>query len=60
MLEDDDIAVVMEAFDRVLRLNLSSVMACAVKFRPMLRERQGSLITLSSIAGFRSVRGNPA
>ncbi|WP_432261761.1 SDR family NAD(P)-dependent oxidoreductase [Cupriavidus sp. TMH.W2] len=50
----------MEAFDQVLRLNLSSVMACAVKFRPMLRESQGSLVTLSSIAGFRSVRGNPA
>ncbi|KWR75060.1 SDR family NAD(P)-dependent oxidoreductase [Cupriavidus sp. IDO] len=50
----------MAAFDQVLRVNLSSTMACALKFQPMLRESRGSLITLSSIAGFRSVRGNPA
>jgi 3-oxoacyl-[acyl-carrier protein] reductase len=50
----------MVTFDQVLHVNLSSVMACAVKFRPMLHESHGALITLSSIAGFRSVRGNPA
>ncbi|WP_354683294.1 SDR family oxidoreductase [Cupriavidus necator] len=50
----------MATFDEVLRVNLSSLMACAVKFRPMLRDSGGALITLSSIAGFRSVRGNPA
>lgn len=50
----------MAAFDQVLRVNLSSMMACSVKFQAMLRESRGSLITLSSIAGFRSVRGNPA
>jgi 3-oxoacyl-[acyl-carrier protein] reductase len=50
----------MQGFDRVLRVNLASLMACALKFHPMLRAARGSLITVSSTAGFRSTRGNPA
>jgi 3-oxoacyl-[acyl-carrier protein] reductase len=47
-------------WDRVMAVNLDSVMACAMKFRPWLVASHGSLITLSSISGFRSNRGNPA
>ncbi|MCY1280833.1 2-dehydro-3-deoxy-D-gluconate 5-dehydrogenase [compost metagenome] len=50
----------LSGFDKVMRVNLDSVMACAIKFQPMLRESRGALITLSSTAGFRSTRGNPA
>jgi len=50
----------MEGFDRVVRVNLASLMACALKFHSMLKAAGGSLITVSSTAGFRSTRGNPA
>ncbi|MCY1407367.1 2-dehydro-3-deoxy-D-gluconate 5-dehydrogenase [compost metagenome] len=50
----------LSGFDKVMRVNLDSVMACALKFQPMLQESRGALITLSSTAGFRSTRGNPA
>lgn len=50
----------MEGFDRVMRVNLGSLMACALKFHSMLRAAGGALITVSSTAGFRSTRGNPS
>lgn len=50
----------MAGFDRVVRVNLDSLMGCALKFHPMLRAAGGALITVSSTAGFRSTRGNPA
>lgn len=50
----------MPGFDRVLRVNLGSLMGCALKFHPMLRAAGGALVTVSSTAGFRSTRGNPA
>ncbi|WP_454739213.1 SDR family NAD(P)-dependent oxidoreductase [Cupriavidus necator] len=50
----------MANFSKVVRLNLDSVMACAMKFHPMLRESRGTVVTMSSIAGFRSTLANPA
>ncbi|MFZ0500933.1 MAG: SDR family oxidoreductase [Steroidobacteraceae bacterium] len=47
-------------WDRVMAVNLDSVMACAMKFRPRLAAARGALIILSSISGFRANRGNPA
>ena len=50
----------MPGFDVVVRTNLDSMMACAAKFHAMLSASQGSLITVSSVAGFKSTMGNPA
>lgn len=50
----------MEVFQSVVDVNLTSVMACAVKFREMLAAAKGSLIVISSLAGFGARRGNPA
>ena len=50
----------MPGFDVVVRTNLDSMMACAIKFHDMLAASQGSLITVSSVAGFKSTMGNPA
>lgn len=50
----------MQGFDKVMRVNLGSMMACSLKFQDMLQRSQGALITLSSTAGFRTTRGNPA
>src|SRR5262245_3389081 len=48
----------MQGFDKVVRVNLASQMACALKFQPLLRESRGTVITVSSTAGFRSTFGN--
>jgi len=50
----------MAGFRKVLEVNLVSLMACATKFHPMLRETKGSLIIVSSTAAFHSTMGNPA
>jgi 3-oxoacyl-[acyl-carrier protein] reductase len=50
----------MPGFRRIVDVNLSSVMACAVKFRSHLVESRGSMIVISSVAAFRTTRGNPA
>lgn len=50
----------MEGFEHVLNVNLSSMMACALKFRAMLSQRHGSLVLISSTAAFRTTFGNPA
>ena len=47
-------------WDHVMAVNLDSLMACAMAFKPMLAETKGSLIIVSSVSGFRSNRGNPA
>jgi 3-oxoacyl-[acyl-carrier protein] reductase len=47
-------------FAQVLQVNLNSLMACALKFQPMLKSAAGSLIIISSTAAFQSTRGNPA
>jgi 3-oxoacyl-[acyl-carrier protein] reductase len=50
----------MAGFRRVLDVNLTSLMACAMKFRPMLAQARGALITVSSTAAFHATVGNPA
>lgn len=50
----------IEGFRRVLDVNLTSLMACAIRFRTMLAQAKGSLITVSSTAAFHATIGNPA
>ena len=49
-----------EGWRAVMDVNLNSVMDCARKFYPALKESNGSLIILSSVTAFRSALGNPA
>ncbi len=50
----------LDGFRKVVDVNLTSLMACATKFHPMLAASRGSLIVVSSTAAFHSTRGNPA
>lgn len=50
----------MAGFQKVVDVNLNSLMACALKFHPMLQASNGSVITVSSTAGYHATRGNPA
>ena len=50
----------MPGFNRVMDINLNSLMACAVKYHDMLALSRGSLITISSTAAFHVTVGNPA
>ena len=50
----------MGGFQKVMDVNLNSLMACALRFKDMLSAAQGTLITVSSTAAFHSTRGNPA
>ncbi|MGB3809496.1 MAG: SDR family oxidoreductase [Parvibaculum sp.] len=50
----------MDGFQKVMDVNVNSLMACAIKFHDMLAASKGSLITISSTAAFHSTRGNPA
>lgn len=47
-------------FREVVDVNLSSLMACAEKFEPMLAAAKGSLIIVSSTAAYHATMGNPA
>jgi 3-oxoacyl-[acyl-carrier protein] reductase len=47
-------------WDRVMAINLDSLMDCARKFQPLLAATQGSLIIVSSISGLKANIGNPA
>jgi 3-oxoacyl-[acyl-carrier protein] reductase len=49
-----------EGWDRVMAVNLDSLMACAAKFHDALAARQGVIVIVSSVSGFTSNRGNPA
>lgn len=49
-----------EGWDRVMAVNLDSLMDCARKFRGALAERKGVIIIVSSVSGYTSNRGNPA
>lgn len=49
-----------QGWDHVMAVNLDSVMACAMKFKPFLAASAGSLIIVSSVSGYRSNKGNPA
>jgi 3-oxoacyl-[acyl-carrier protein] reductase len=50
----------LDAFREVVEINLTSVMACATRFRSLLAASGGSLIAISSIAAYAARRGNPA
>ncbi|KAB7738598.1 SDR family oxidoreductase [Parvibaculum sedimenti] len=50
----------MDGFQKVMDVNVNSLMACAIKFHDMLSASKGSLITVSSTAAFHSTKGNPA
>ena len=49
-----------DGWDRVMAVNLDSLMDCARKFRASLAQRKGVIIIVSSISGYTSNRGNPA
>lgn len=50
----------MPGFQQVIDVNLNSVMACSMKFRPMLATSRGSIINISSTSAFHTTLGNPA
>lgn len=50
----------MAGWQRVMDVNLNSLMACATKFHDLLAASRGSLITVSSTAAYHATRGNPA
>lgn len=47
-------------WDRVMAVNLDSLMACANKFHDALAAAKGVIIIVSSVSGYTSNRGNPA
>ncbi len=47
-------------WDKVMSVNLDSLMHCARKFKPLLAAAQGSLIIVSSVSGLKANLGNPA
>lgn len=47
-------------WDRVMAVNLDSLMHCATRFRDALSASRGSIIVVSSVAGFKANIGNPA
>lgn len=49
-----------EGWDRVMAVNLDSLLHCANKFKPELSAARGSVIIVSSVAGFKANIGNPA
>ncbi|MGC8535556.1 MAG: SDR family NAD(P)-dependent oxidoreductase [Rhizomicrobium sp.] len=49
-----------EGWDRVMAVNLDSLMHCARKFRRQLVRTRGSIIIVSSVSGFKANIGNPA
>lgn len=49
-----------EGWDQVMAVNLNSLRACAMKFKAQLAAAKGSMIIVSSTAGFQSTKGNPA
>lgn len=49
-----------EGWDKVMAVNLDSLMHCCRKFRPQLAESRGSIIIVSSISGLGANKGNPA
>lgn len=49
-----------EGWDRVMSVNLDSLMHCGRKFKPMLMDAKGSVVIVSSISGLSANIGNPA
>jgi 3-oxoacyl-[acyl-carrier protein] reductase len=49
-----------DGWDKVVSVNLDSLMHCCRRFRPQLLASRGSIIIVSSVSGLRANRGNPA
>jgi 3-oxoacyl-[acyl-carrier protein] reductase len=49
-----------EGWDRVMSVNLDSLMGCARKFRAQLAASKGAMIIVSSVSGLKANIGNPA
>jgi 3-oxoacyl-[acyl-carrier protein] reductase len=49
-----------EGWDKVIAVNLDSLMHCCRRFQPQLRASGGSIIIVSSISGLKANKGNPA
>lgn len=49
-----------EGWDRVMAVNLDSLIHCSEKFRGPLSDSQGSIIIISSVSGTQANIGNPA
>ena len=49
-----------EGWNRVMDVNLNSLMWVATKFRPLLSEARGAMILVSSVAAIKATFGNPA
>jgi len=47
-------------WDKVMAVNLDSLMTCAMKFHDALSRARGSIIIVSSVSGYQANRGNPA
>jgi 3-oxoacyl-[acyl-carrier protein] reductase len=48
------------AWDKVMAVNLDSLMHCCQRFKPDLTKSRGSIVIVSSIGGTRAQIGNPA
>lgn len=49
-----------DGWDKVMSVNLNSLIHCSEKFRAQLAETNGSIIIISSVSGVRANIGNPA
>jgi 3-oxoacyl-[acyl-carrier protein] reductase len=50
----------MPGWLKVMDTNLNSLMACSMKFHDMLAKTSGSIVIISSTAGYHATKGNPA
>lgn len=50
----------LETFQRVVDVNLNSVMACCMRFQDMLAASRGCAVVFGSTAGYHTSIGNPA
>lgn len=49
-----------EGWDKVMAVNVDSVLHCAQKFKSLLADAKGAVIVVNSVAGFKATLGNPA
>lgn len=49
-----------EGWDKVMAVNVDSVLHCAQKFKPLLADAKGAVVVVNSVAGFKATLGNPA
>lgn len=50
----------LDGWDKVISVNLDSLMHCAMRFKAALTKNSGNLIIISSVAGYRAQMGTPA